>query len=217
MSEETQTPLSLEERMLKIRQAVGYVQKDAKNSGQGYRYASAEAVLTKVREAANELGVVTSSNVTLTHYQVDEGITRCAVHMRLAFVLNGKAIVFEGTGGGQDKGDKAVMKASTAALKYALASGFLISWGDDPENDEEEKPKRGRKPADPAKAAEKAASAEVEVMLNQTATVEALANVKTFIQTKMTAGTPAYKAAVEAYTAKKKTIMSTQENSNGAA
>ena len=40
-------------------------------------------------------------------------------------------------GQGTDKGDKAVMKANTAALKYALAGIFLISWGDDPEADVE--------------------------------------------------------------------------------
>jgi hypothetical protein len=27
------------------------------------------------------------------------------------------------------------MKANTAALKYAVAAGLLISWGDDPEAD----------------------------------------------------------------------------------
>jgi hypothetical protein len=53
--------------------------------------------------------------------------------------------VFEGVGGAADVrykgdtptacGDKAVMKATAAAVKYALTTGFLIATGDDPEAD----------------------------------------------------------------------------------
>ncbi len=35
----------------------------------------------------------------------------------------------------KDAGDKALMKAQTAAIKYAMARAFNISWGDDPEAD----------------------------------------------------------------------------------
>lgn len=214
--EQAAAPLTLEERMLEIRKRVGYVQKDAKNTGQGYSYASAEAVLNKVREAANDLGVFTSTNVALVQYQVDEGTTRCAVHMRLAFGLGGKVIVFEGVGGGQDRGDKAVMKASTAALKYALASGLLISWGDDPEADastDKETTKRpaarrGRVPADPAKAEAKAAREEVSALLKAATTIEDLGAAKTLIQTRLTQGSDLYKEAVGEYTEAKTRIMS---------
>lgn len=40
-----------------------------------------------------------------------------------------------GLGSGQDSGDKAIMKAQTAAIKYAYLLSFAISTGDDPEND----------------------------------------------------------------------------------
>jgi len=39
-------------------------------------------------------------------------------------------------GSGQDSGDKAVMKAQTAAIKYAYLLSFAISTGDDPEADQ---------------------------------------------------------------------------------
>lgn len=42
-------------------------------------------------------------------------------------------ISVEGIGASTDLGDKAVMKANTAAIKYCLTNAFLISWGDDPE------------------------------------------------------------------------------------
>lgn len=50
-------------------------------------------------------------------------------------------------GEGLDKGDKALYKAYTGAIKYYLADTFLVATGDDPENDSPEaveKPKRFR-------------------------------------------------------------------------
>lgn len=44
-------------------------------------------------------------------------------------------VTFEGLGSGQDAGDKAVMKANTAALKYAYIGGLNIAMSDDPEQD----------------------------------------------------------------------------------
>lgn len=55
------------------------------------------------------------------------------------------------TGEGLDKGDKAIYKAYTGALKYYLANTFLVATGDDAEKDsdgeEEKKPKAGTKKA----------------------------------------------------------------------
>jgi hypothetical protein len=47
--------------------------------------------------------------------------------------INHEEITVEGIGASTDLGDKAVMKANTAAIKYCLTNAFLISWGDDPE------------------------------------------------------------------------------------
>jgi hypothetical protein len=44
-------------------------------------------------------------------------------------------VTVQGIGASTDLGDKAVMKANTAAIKYCLTNAFLISWGDDPEGD----------------------------------------------------------------------------------
>lgn len=207
--------MTLVERLVEIRKRCGYVQKDATNTGQGYRYASAEAVLNKVRDAANDLGVATASEVMTTHFQVDEGTTRCAVHMSLKFSMGGQTVTFQGVGGGQDRGDKAVMKASTAALKYALASGLLISWGDDPEADASTdgpaKPRKTRTPKDPAVAEAKAATSrvreEVTQLLKAATTLEDLSPIKTLIQTKLTQGTVDYKDAVAEYTEVKNRLM----------
>lgn len=48
---------------------------------------------------------------------------------------SGEEVKIYGIGSGQDAGDKAVMKAQTAATKYAYMLSFCIATGDDPEAD----------------------------------------------------------------------------------
>ena len=48
---------------------------------------------------------------------------------------SGESVKIKGLGSGQDAGDKATMKAQTAAIKYAFLLSFAISTGDDPEAD----------------------------------------------------------------------------------
>lgn len=110
---------------------VSYVQKDKKNDFHGYSYASAEAVLRKVSEALAKRGICVSSESELL--QNDPG--RATVRVTLTFLHESGSVSAQGIGSALDKGDKACMKANTAAVKYAVSSAFLISWGDDPEND----------------------------------------------------------------------------------
>ena len=119
------------EKLAEVMKEVGYVQKDARNDFHKYRYASAEAVLKKVNGALSDRGIAVSSAATLEHYEPGHAIVRLA----LTFHDGEESITVEGLGEGSDKGDKATMKANTAALKYAMANAFLISWGDDPEAD----------------------------------------------------------------------------------
>ena len=126
-------------KMAEVMKEVGYVQKDATNDFQHYSYASAVAVMSAVNEAAASRGVVVNSHETLERFEVipqgDKMKTLAVVKVVLVFTDGAKAITMEGLGCGIDSGDKSVMKANTAATKYALASGFLISWGDDPERE----------------------------------------------------------------------------------
>ena len=54
----------------------------------------------------------------------------------LVDAVSGETMTITGLGCGQDTGDKAVMKAQTAALKYAYMMSFNIATNDDPEADE---------------------------------------------------------------------------------
>jgi hypothetical protein len=80
----------------------------------------------------------------------------------------------EGMGSGQDAGDKAIMKAQTAAIKYAWMLALSISTGDDPEEDagtDEAMEGKGRGPKASAKqlpAPEKAATKQLPAPANGT-------------------------------------------------
>lgn len=130
---------------------VGYVQKDGTNAHFKYKYASAEAVLRKVNAALSSRGIAVGSMVELLGHTPD--FTNATVRVTLEFMRGGASATVQGLGQGSDKSDKAVMKANTAALKYALANAFMISWGDDPEADAsvDQPAKTAKKPSNDAK------------------------------------------------------------------
>jgi hypothetical protein len=191
-------------KLAEIGLVVGYVQKDKQNTGQGYSYASAETVLKKVNSECFSRGIAIQSNAEIVSYNEfgPEGKKkmRAVVKLTLQFIDSAeganRAIQVEGLGEGMDAGDKAVLKANTSALKYALANAFLISWGDDPEadasTDADSKPSRAQqKAANDASAIAQAIAS---------ATLSNLADVRG--QLLQLRGTPEYPALVEKIKAK---------------
>jgi len=130
---------TLVQKLSEVMAEVGYVQKDAVNEFHHYRYASAEAVLKRVNAALSERGIVVSSQAELVRQDIlksEKGDKILAVvKLAVDFTDGTETVHAEGLGSGLDGGDKAVMKANTAAIKYLVANAFLISWGDDPEAD----------------------------------------------------------------------------------
>jgi len=136
MSEVTQT---LASKLAEVMGEVGYVQKDAYNAFSKYQYASLKAVLLKVNPALSKRGIAVASHadvISQTRIPGKHGDNNLVVvRVGLDFTDGVNSIHSEGLGSGLDAGDKAIMKANAAAMKYALAGPFLISWGDDPEAD----------------------------------------------------------------------------------
>lgn len=133
MSEKT-----LVQKICEVMQEVGYIQKDAVNEFQRYSYASAQAVYDKAREALASRGIVVSGDVEVVTSEIIKGdkLKHLVVLKHYLTFSDGKEqITVASMGSGIDTGDKAAMKANTAAIKYCLAKAFLISWGDDPEAD----------------------------------------------------------------------------------
>lgn len=204
----------LQAALTRIMADAGYVQKDAKNDHHKYRYASADAVLTKVREACAREGV--SIVESRQEFMPGEG-GLVTVRMTLVFAKGAERAEFSGLGSGKDGQDKAVMKANTAALKYLLASAFLISWGDDPEASEPDsgkatRPKasapapRGQQKAEPPPSTD---TSDVEATIDGM-TVETFEAVKAAIKATGLKG-DAFTALVHAYNARKAAIVAEAE------
>ena len=137
MSEEK----TLVQKMAEVMAEVGYIQKDAtlRAATYSFTYASAEAVLGKVNVALSERGIAVSGGAELVHFEmVDGGKKSMAVVNQTLIFTDGKdSLMAQALGQGVDSGDKAVAKANTSGMKYAVAKAFMISWGDDPEADPE--------------------------------------------------------------------------------
>jgi hypothetical protein len=133
--------MSLAKKLAEVAREVSYVQKDGANAFHKYRYASAAAVLEKVNQAFSSRNIATFpsvdvlENVTVATKQGEARLVTVRVKVRLVDGETGETDTLEGLGSGSDNGDKAVMKAQTAGIKYAYMLGFSISTGDDPEAD----------------------------------------------------------------------------------
>ncbi len=156
-------------KLTAIAAETGYIQKDKKNAHFGYNYASEQAIKETLHPLLVKHGVlffpVECSLVRREQYTSDKGKRSCLtdISMTYRFYDSASGEFVEGTfcGTGDDAADKGTYKAVTGAIKYILTSTFLIPTGDDPENDENDKPQPKAEPkpsappppkADPSKA-----------------------------------------------------------------
>ena len=138
-------------KLTKIMQACSYVQKTGYNDFHKYKYATAADVLEKANESMvqnNVASIVRPELIEFRDVQNARGATEHLATVKTTITLidndSGETLELIGMGSGQDSSDKAVMKAQTAALKYAWMMSLNISTGDDPEADTPEKPKNDK-------------------------------------------------------------------------
>lgn len=120
-----------------------HVLKKGENNFHHYKYATSADVLEKVNASLVKNGICSIAVPELLNI-VDvtnskDNIERLAtVKMNVLLIDkdSGETVTITGIGSGQDSGDKAVMKAQTAAIKYAYLLSLAISTGDDPEADQ---------------------------------------------------------------------------------
>ena len=119
-----------------------HVAKDGFNDYHKYKYASAAGVLEAINAALVKHkvasivtpNIISSFDVTNAKGNIEHQVT-VGCNILLIDSESGESIDLYGIGTGQDAGDKAVMKAETAAIKYAYLLSMAISTGDDPEAD----------------------------------------------------------------------------------
>lgn len=129
-------------KLVKVMADCDYVQKQGVNKFQNYKYASAANILEKVNESLvkNNVACFVTPNLisfsdVVTNTGKAEHLATVEVKILLVDADSGESIEIKGLGSGQDNGDKGIMKAQTAAIKYAWMLTLNISTGDDPEAD----------------------------------------------------------------------------------
>lgn len=125
-------------KLTRLMELVGAVNKDKTNEFHHYKYASAKAVLDKVQSGLIEMGLHSVPRFSIEERSGD--LVTVKVSLDVVDAEADPAGIFllarvEAFGSGSDKGDKAIMKAQTAALKYAWMTLLNIPTGDDPEAD----------------------------------------------------------------------------------
>ena len=116
------------DKMAAAAKRIGYgVQKDGHNAHQKYDYTSAANVRLQCGKAMGEERIAVSSVLTvLCSEQRMSANGKPQNHVEVLATL---------TFIDADSGDKAPMKAVTAAEKYAYVSAFTLAMGEDPEGD----------------------------------------------------------------------------------
>ena len=129
-------------KLVAVMNECSHVAKNGINSFHNYKYATAEDVLQKVNESLtkNKLASIVcptlESMIDVTNLKGNtEHLATVTVQIHLIDSDSGESVDLFGIGSGQDAGDKAMMKAQTAAIKYAFMLSLCIATGDDPEAD----------------------------------------------------------------------------------
>lgn len=134
--------LNLMQKLAEIMNDIERIPKRGHNDFHNYDYALEADIKDVVRTELAKRKIMMFSNErsrTMMPVTTRKGATEQIVTLEVEYTLidsaSGETIKFTGYGDGQDAGDKAVYKAKTGALKYALTSLFLIPTGDDPEKE----------------------------------------------------------------------------------
>lgn len=129
-------------KFIEVMKECSHIAKNGENNFHGYKYAASADVLQRVNTSLVAHGIasmampeiVSQQDVTTAKGNIERLVT---VKMDITLIdkESGEMFQITGLGSGQDSGDKAVMKAQTAAIKYAYMLSLAISTGDDPEAD----------------------------------------------------------------------------------
>ena len=132
-------------KMLAIKNELGYVAKDQKNSGQGWKFRGIDQFLNAVKPLLDKHGVGMIPEVAQyaeAKFVVNEKTGKTAKNTHIVmkytfFAEDGSTISSSMPAEGVDPGDKGTNKALSAALKYCLIQTFSVPTEDMAEADKE--------------------------------------------------------------------------------
>lgn len=138
---------NVSEAILAVMRQVGYVQKEH-TAGLNYSFAGEAALIRAIRPAMVQEGLIVHvvdiekeiGTILVGKDDRQRAMSRAIVHLTVRFLHapSSTHLDVEAAGEGMDTGDKALNKAMTGALKYALRQTFLIETGDDPDKERPE-------------------------------------------------------------------------------
>jgi hypothetical protein len=133
----------LASKLVRVMGGIGHIPKRGRNDFFGYDYATEADVADAVRTALVAEGVVMIPSITdvrerevLTRRNQKEIVTTVTLDVTFIDGDSGQTFTFQMAGAGQDGGDKGIMKAISAAMKYAQLKALSLPTGDDPEADD---------------------------------------------------------------------------------
>lgn len=134
-------PLELAKKLLKIMGELHRIPKNGYNEFHKYTYVSEADVTDTLRGQLADNGVMLFTNVEDATRQGE--ISTVWVSFTLMDIDSGEYWTSRYPGEGKDANDKGIPKAITAATKYFLLKAFMLSAGDDPENESEGSQNKG--------------------------------------------------------------------------
>ena len=146
-------PLKLYAKIHKIIKDGIRIGKNGRNDFHKYDYVTEADVVDEIKRIFTENNLVYDFNIVGTR-KVEglENVTEVEAEITLIDLDSSESKVYSFFGQGQDKGDKGIYKAYTGLQKYFFMKNFLISTGDDPENDTGKANQAVAKPATTAAA-----------------------------------------------------------------
>ena len=122
-------------KILEVMDKVQYLQKDGEVSygRTNYGYLSEEKITSNLNKAFREVGlIIYPSGMEVVSNKAN--IAQIKATYRIQDTESEEYIEVQTIGEGQDKSDKKMNKAMTAAFKYAQRQAFMIPTGDDPDH-----------------------------------------------------------------------------------
>ncbi len=151
---EQQEIAGLVAKMATVMDDIEELEKKGFNEFYKYSYARAEDIFAMVRKHLSKQKIMAFSNIEsmeTREVETKKGVSiQADVDLSITFIDgdSGASITVFYMGSGIDNGDKYLYKAYTGALKYALKDTFLMSAGDDVEEDSPERAAKTTKKQD---------------------------------------------------------------------
>lgn len=145
---------NIDEAIVQVYAAVGYVQKKKHGDGLRYNFASEADLIGALRGPMTAAGIYMR---VLSYLDVQRvvgssggrepkpmNITTLRAVVRFTHAPSGTFVDVEALGEGSDSSDKSGNKAQTCAFKYSLRQLFCIETGDDPDQDQDKTHSNGQ-------------------------------------------------------------------------